>query len=708
MKSRLYVSAALLAVVCATQTVTWGAENAPSATVPEAKAPVATTEEQTAAALKAAQDQLEKEAAEGSATALQRLGDMYHDGDGGVKKDYAKAIEWYKQEAALDDSHPGSGALGMIALGEMYEKGRGVEADKAQSEEWFKKARASGKVGADKGDSMAMTALAYCMAQGKGAADGKAQPVEAWAWAIKAAQSPNPWAYELIASFYAQGVGVKPDAAIALSYLFKAAQMGVSRDMVAVSQSFATGTGVKKDDEAAVNWIRRAAVGRGCSEAMGVLGRYYHEGIGMERSDLTAKEWFAKAIDRGDEKALGYMGDTFVAPGVNPRDAVTAMSWFEKGTAAKDAYSMFRLAYLLTYDPDVTSNITRATELLTQASAMGFADATSGMGDLYRSGKLRGTLADAIAWYRKAAEAGSLAGMRNLGETLMIQADNANRYSAADDDRPMMTEAYNWVKKAADAGDMEAVADVGDAYLRGKGVTASASTAATWYLKAAEAGNVRAMRALGQIYLNNTMLADYVEARKWFEKGVALGDAACMSGLAELYDNALGVREDNNRALDLYMRAARGGDGGGYRGMAQYIAAAGDYRQAAAYYQEAVRLGDMRAMEALGRMYELGQGVEKNMARAMQLYRDAQNMGSLSAANWVFSHTDFSGNSTATTSGPALPQNLRGLMRGGGPARGGFGGPGGGAGRGGPGGGAGGGAGGGRGFGPGGGAGGGM
>jgi uncharacterized protein len=675
MTSRLYVSAALLAAVCAIQTVARGASDAQSLYLQGIKAQSGAETGGTAIDLKGAQALLEQAAAAGSAAAMQRLGDMYHDGDGGVAKDYAKALEWYKNEAALDDSHPGSGAMGMIALGEMFAKGHGVALakDQAQSDEWFKKALASAKVGADKGDTAAMIALAYCLAEGKGSPGIKSDPVTAWAWAIKSVQTPNPWSYEIIASFYSQGIGVKADPSLALSNVLRAAQMGVSRDMVAVSLSFASGMGVKKDEKAAIEWINKA-VDRGDSRAMGILGKYYHEEVGLKRSDLTAKEWYQKAIDQGDEAALGYMGDMFISPGVNPRDTVSAISWFQKGTAVGDAYSMFQLARLLVYDPDVRPDINRAGELLNQSWNLGFADSMATMGELYRDGKLPGTLDDAIARFRKAAEAGSITGMRDLGESLANQAEGASRYVAGDDDKTKMAEAFGWLKKAADAGDLEAMADVGETYMKGKGVNSSINTATTWYRKAAEAGNVRAMRNLGQFYMSNPVYANYGEAKKWFEKAIEKGDPASLSGLAEMYDNALGVPEDNAEAFRLYRKAAEGGDGGGYRGLAQYLLAAGDYRQAAAYYQAAAERNDMRAIEALGTMYELGQGVEKNPNRALELYTQAMNMGSQSAWSKVFSKT-------ATTTGPStmsgnrpppldLPDLTGNLNQGRGPGRG--------------------------------------
>jgi len=646
MTSRLSLSAALLALACAAQSVTFGAASDAESLYQQALK--AQYGQGAQINLKAAQDLLEQAAAAGSAMAMQRLGDMYHDGDGGVARDFAKAVEWYQKEAALDDSHPGIGALGMLALAGSYEHGHGVTADKAQADALYAKALKSAQSGAAKGDTSAMIALAYCLAEGKGL---KADPVNAWQWAIKSSETPNSWAYEIMASMYSQGAGVPQDDGVALRNTLLAAQMGVSQDIVNVSLCYANGIGVKKDPVVAVEWIRKA-VERGNGRAMGILGKFYHEGIGIDRSDMTARDWYQKAVDLGDPAALGYMGDLLIAPGVNPRDSITAASWFDKGAKAGDASSMFQLAELLIYDTQVPRDVNRAVTLLMEASNLGFGDAMDAMGEIYRDRILTpGTQADAMTWFRRAAAAGSPVGMRNLAELLSYQAEGSNASSSDDDDKAMFAEAVDWLKKAAALGDLEAVTDMGDAYLRGKGVGSSATTAITWYRKAADAGNVRAMRSLGKIYAENRILADYKEAFNWYTKAANYGDPPSISGLAELYDDAMGTREDNNTAYRLYSQAAELGDAGGYWGLGRFLQEGTfvpqDLPRAASFYQVSANGGDIRSMEALGRMYELGQGVPKDLNRAMALYRRAADLGSLSAINWVFSHS-------ATSTAPGL------------------------------------------------------
>ena len=71
----------------------------------------------------------------GDAFAQNSLGLMYRNGIG-VKKDYAKALEWHRKSAA-QNNHYGQNSLGL-----MYRKGIGVKKDYAKALEWYRKSAA--------------------------------------------------------------------------------------------------------------------------------------------------------------------------------------------------------------------------------------------------------------------------------------------------------------------------------------------------------------------------------------------------------------------------------------------------------------------------------------------------------------------------------------------------------------------------------------
>ena len=63
------------------------------------------------------------------------LGTMYETGRGGLVKNEAEALQWYRKSAEAD-------TYGMYLLGRAYERGIGVGADRAQAIQWYRKAAA--------------------------------------------------------------------------------------------------------------------------------------------------------------------------------------------------------------------------------------------------------------------------------------------------------------------------------------------------------------------------------------------------------------------------------------------------------------------------------------------------------------------------------------------------------------------------------------
>jgi TPR repeat protein len=71
------------------------------------------------------------------------------------------------------------------------------------------------------------------------------------------------------------------------------------------------------------------------------------------------------------------------------------------------------------------------------------------------------------------------------------------------------------------------------------------------------------MLNLGTFYLFGRGVArDYNQARQWYEKSAAMGNAEAMNGLGAIYENGLGVTRDHVQAHQWYERGAEGGSEG--------------------------------------------------------------------------------------------------------------------------------------------------
>ncbi len=76
-------------------------------------------------------DAVRERAEQGDAEAQLSLGNMYRFGTGGVQRDYAEALRWYKRAAGQGN------ASARLNVGSMYYEGIGVEIDYAEAARWY-------------------------------------------------------------------------------------------------------------------------------------------------------------------------------------------------------------------------------------------------------------------------------------------------------------------------------------------------------------------------------------------------------------------------------------------------------------------------------------------------------------------------------------------------------------------------------------------
>lgn len=160
------------------------------------------------------------------------------------------------------------------------------------------------------------------------------------------------------------------------------------------------------------------------------------------------------------------------------------------------------------------------------------------------------------------------------------------------------------IRDLAARGHPRAMATLGQYYRFGKEVPQDFQQARSWYARAIAAGDASAFSSLGWLYENGFGgEVDYEQALRLYEKGISVGDAYAMNNLGVLYDKGRGVRQDLSEAKRWYERAAA--------------------------------LGNAFAMNNLGFMYEEGKGVTRDVERARSWHRRAIAAGSDTAEGYL-------------------------------------------------------------------------
>ena len=128
--------------------------------------------------------------------------------------------------------------------------------------------------------------------------------------------------------------------------------------------------------------------------------------------------------------------------------------------------------------------------LLKESAQNKNADASYNLGYMYFSGEgITRNYAEAVYWYRKAAELGNAYSQNNLGYM------NYSGLGVTQDYK----EAVSWFRKAAEQGDVIGLSKLGEYYEYGKGMEANYSEALRLYKKAAEQGDDESKKAVNRL-----------------------------------------------------------------------------------------------------------------------------------------------------------------------------------------------------------------
>ena len=217
-------------------------------------------------------------------------------------------------------------------------------------------------------------------------------------------------------------------------------------------------------------------------------------------------------------------------------------------------------------------------------------------------------------------------------------------------------EAFPLLARAAKAGNAEAEYRVARCYLEGSGVPASRAEGARWLERAAGRGHIEAQTLLAALCVNG--LADLRRspgkdkptaclsprsrpvrisnsALKWSRQAAEAGSAQGQAMLAYVLTNGPEAMRDLEAAHRWYERSAAAGCPEGCLGYALSLAPrtndAAGRRQVADYLGRAAQAMLPTAVYLLGVLAEQGVGLARDPAAAMELYRNAAELGVRSA-----------------------------------------------------------------------------
>ena len=176
----------------------------------------------------------------------------------------------------------------------------------------------------------------------------KADPNEAFDLATDPAKAGNPFAQNVLAICYRDGLSALRDEAKSASYFtdacagFQRRKNDDVRAATALGERYLAGEGVAKDEEAAAR-LFLAAAEADYVPAMTRLGGCYANGVGFPQDYEKAAKWLLRAAELNDAVAMTELGACYAnGIGVEANDA-EASRWYRRAAELGDAVARRRL-----------------------------------------------------------------------------------------------------------------------------------------------------------------------------------------------------------------------------------------------------------------------------------------------------------------------------------------------------------------------------
>jgi TPR repeat protein len=151
--------------------------------------------------------------------------------------------------------------------------------------------------------------------------------------------------------------------------------------------------------------------------------------------------------------------------------------------------------------------------------------------------------------------------------------------------------------------------------------------------------NLAVNQAVGEVVLQKGNEAfrrkDYAEAMRWYREAADQGNAQAQSNIGVLYENGLGVAQDDVEAGRWYGKAADQGNASSQNNVGRLFEKGHDYAKAMRWYREAADQGSVVAQINIGWLYQNGWGVARDYVEAMGWYRKAADRGNALAQNHI-------------------------------------------------------------------------
>ncbi len=301
------------------------------------------------------------------------------------------------------------------------------------------------------GELTAQHYLGYYYTEGAGGVTNYAEGLK---WYRLAAERGFPNALNNLGVAYLKGIGVGRDEATAIQWFEQAAQKGFPKALGNLS-SLMRDAKYSQNKYGYLRGLLEEAAYRGDPEAQIALGYFLKNPPSAVTVETDgAVYWYKKALAGGRAEACYYIGEALIANS-DPRTRELAFLWYQKGAELGDQSSMAAVSWALLGGRGVKQDGEKGLKIGLDVAGKGHKGMMYMLGTYYAHEDIKGTSpiprdrAQAMKWYRKAAELGYGRAMVRLGSHLMEETNPE-----------MQKEGLKWLHQAETQGLTEATQEI--------------------------------------------------------------------------------------------------------------------------------------------------------------------------------------------------------------------------------------------------------
>lgn len=469
-----------------------------------------------------------------------------------------------------------------------------------------------------------------------------------------------------------------PDLEQAYTLMLREAEIGNGYAMHDMGKILLQGMGREKDEGAAQEWFRKAYAAFRAAEQTADkkdylqyrIGKLFSFGYGVEQDYAQAAEWYRKAAAERNPFAAYSLGGLYKRGQGVEQDDKRAFDLFRQAAAHKrnpNAYAMYELGRM--YKQGIgTEPDKRLSEKWYAAAYRGFVGMEKTMNDdklQYRLGQMTmngvGTEKDrhaAFLCFQKSAALGNSDAEYGLGRLYLDEG-----FEQKD-----VQKAMEHLTKAAEAGHDMAQYTLGKLYLEGKAVEKDVPRAIAYLEQAVKEENQFAQYLLGKTLLKGEDVeADPLRGEQLLRASIAQGNTQATYALGKAYLEGKTLTKDIPQALDLLTKAAmQGNPFAQYRLGKLYLTGEDipkDVPAALYWLTKSAEQGNPDAGYQLGRLYLYGKEVDRDIEKAVALLTASAAQGNPYAAQ-LLRHYRQSKNWAAVMGAFRLLQHTAGILSG--------------------------------------------